>query len=39
MAEALMNELEGEDREHALIFHSEKLAIAFGMLKTCDGST
>lgn len=39
VAEALMHELEGEEREHALKFHSEKLAIAFGMLKTHDGST
>ncbi|KAI4371064.1 hypothetical protein MLD38_019338 [Melastoma candidum] len=39
VADALMHELEGEEREHALKFHSEKLAIAFAMLKTNDGST
>eukprot|EP00257_Ricinus_communis_P016379 XP_015574542.1 pentatricopeptide repeat-containing protein At2g33760 [Ricinus communis] len=32
--EAVMHELEEEEREFALRYHSEKLAIAFGLLKT-----
>ncbi|KAH7568924.1 hypothetical protein ACOSP7_012035 [Xanthoceras sorbifolium] len=35
-SESVMHELEEEEREHALRYHSEKLAIAFGLLKTSD---
>ena len=35
--ESVMHELEEEEREYALRYHSEKLAIAFGILKTNAG--
>ncbi|BFG27771.1 hypothetical protein CerSpe_140450 [Prunus speciosa] len=35
--ESVMHEVEEEEREYALRYHSEKLAIAFGLLKTKDG--
>ncbi|KAA8519799.1 hypothetical protein F0562_014111 [Nyssa sinensis] len=35
--ESIMHELEEEEREYALRYHSEKLAIAFGILKTSPG--
>lgn len=35
--EFVMHELEEEEREYALSYHSEKLAIAFGLLKTGHG--
>lgn len=35
--ESVMHELEEEEREYALRYHSEKLAIAFGLLKTSHG--
>uniref|UniRef100_A0A2P2IQL0 DYW domain-containing protein n=1 Tax=Rhizophora mucronata TaxID=61149 RepID=A0A2P2IQL0_RHIMU len=38
MAESVMHELEEEEREYALRYHSEKLAIAFGLLKTKNGT-
>ena len=31
--ESAMHELEGEEREYALRYHSEKLAVAFGLMK------
>ncbi|KAK9936367.1 hypothetical protein M0R45_013213 [Rubus argutus] len=34
--ESVMHEVEEEEREYALRYHSEKLAIAFGLLKTKD---
>ncbi|KAM7260427.1 hypothetical protein ACFE04_016168 [Oxalis oulophora] len=37
--ESVLHELEEEETEYALRHHSEKLAIAFGLLKTSDGST
>ena len=37
--ESVMHELEKEEREYALRYHSEKLAIAFGILKTNAGMT
>lgn len=37
-SESVMHELEEEEREYALRYHSEKLAIAFGLLKTKRGS-
>lgn len=37
--ESVMHELEEEEREYALRYHSEKLAIAFGLLKTSHGTT
>lgn len=37
--ESAMHELEGEEREYALRYHSEKLAVAFGLMKTGDGVT
>ncbi|CAI0552677.1 unnamed protein product [Linum tenue] len=37
--ELAMHEVEEEEREYALRYHSEKLAIAFGLLKTAPGST
>lgn len=36
-SESAMHEVEEEEREHALRYHSEKLAIAFGLLKTSPG--
>lgn len=39
VSESLMHELEEEEREYALRYHSEKLAIAFGLLKTSDGTS
>lgn len=36
--ESVLHELEEEEREYALRYHSEKLAIAFGLLKAKDGS-
>ncbi|KAE8689497.1 Pentatricopeptide repeat-containing protein [Hibiscus syriacus] len=36
-SESVMHEVEEEEREHALRYHSEKLAIAFGLLKTGPG--
>ncbi|GLT82879.1 hypothetical protein SLE2022_012100 [Rubroshorea leprosula] len=35
--ESVMHELEEEEREFVLRYHSEKLAIAFGLLKTSPG--
>ncbi|XP_057498337.1 pentatricopeptide repeat-containing protein At2g33760-like [Actinidia eriantha] len=35
--ESVMHELEEEERDYALRYHSEKLAIAFGILKTNAG--
>ncbi|XVF25805.1 hypothetical protein REPUB_Repub13aG0245100 [Reevesia pubescens] len=37
-SESVMHEVEEEEREHALRYHSEKLAIAFGLLKTSPGA-
>ncbi|KAF9618128.1 hypothetical protein IFM89_000244 [Coptis chinensis] len=37
--DSMMHDLEEEEREFALRFHSEKLAIAFGLMKTSQGST
>ncbi|XP_030543663.1 pentatricopeptide repeat-containing protein At2g33760 [Rhodamnia argentea] len=39
LADSLMHELEGEEREYALRFHSEKLAVSFGLLKTSNSMT
>ncbi|MBA0778156.1 hypothetical protein Gotri_006057 [Gossypium trilobum] len=36
-SESVMHEVEEEEREYALRYHSEKLAIAFGLLKTGPG--
>lgn len=36
--ESVMHEVEEEERVHALRYHSEKLALAFGLLKTEEGS-
>ncbi|OMO65158.1 hypothetical protein COLO4_31475 [Corchorus olitorius] len=36
-SESVMHEVEEEEREHALRYHSEKLAIAYGLLKTSPG--
>ena len=36
-SESVMHEVEEEEREHALRYHNEKLAIAFGLLKTSPG--
>ncbi|KAK2991275.1 hypothetical protein RJ640_024540 [Escallonia rubra] len=36
-SESVMHELEDEEREYALRYHSEKLAIAFGLLRTSHG--
>lgn len=36
--ESVMHEVEEEEREYALRYHSEKLAIAFGLLKTSHGT-
>ncbi|KAJ0559971.1 putative tetratricopeptide-like helical domain superfamily, DYW domain-containing protein [Helianthus annuus] len=36
--ESVMHEVEEEERVHALRYHSEKLALAFGLLKTQEGS-
>nr|XP_043639865.1 pentatricopeptide repeat-containing protein At2g33760 [Erigeron canadensis] len=38
-SESVMHELEEEERLHALRYHSEKLALAFGLMKTEHGST
>lgn len=37
--ESAMHELEEEEREYALRYHSEKLAVAFGIMKTSHGET
>lgn len=37
--ESVMHELEEEEREYALRYHSEKLAIAFGLMKTSHDTT
>lgn len=37
--DSVLHELEEEEREYALRYHSEKLAITFGLLKTCHGTT
>ena len=37
VSEAIMHELEEEEKECALRYHSEKLAVAFGLLKTRQG--
>lgn len=37
--ELAMHELEEEEREYALRYHSEKLAVAFGLMKTSHGTT
>ncbi|KAL8112804.1 hypothetical protein AgCh_020196 [Apium graveolens] len=39
VCESVMHELEEEEREFALRYHSEKLAVAFGLLKTRPGMT
>lgn len=36
--DSVLHELEEEEKEHALRYHSEKLAIAFGLLKAKGGS-
>ncbi|XP_077210134.1 pentatricopeptide repeat (PPR) superfamily protein [Tasmannia lanceolata] len=36
--ESVMHELEEEEREYALRFHSEKLAIAFGLMNSGSGT-
>lgn len=38
VSESVMHELEDEEREISLRYHSEKLALAFGILKTKEGS-
>ncbi|XWS12650.1 hypothetical protein CRYUN_Cryun37aG0108300 [Craigia yunnanensis] len=38
-SESMMHEVEEEQREHALGYHSEKLAVALGLLKTSPGVT
>lgn len=35
--ELAMHEVEEEEREYALRYHSEKLAVAFGLMKTGNG--
>lgn len=37
LPELAMHELEEEEREYALRYHSEKLAVAFGLMKTVHG--
>ncbi|XP_027162690.1 pentatricopeptide repeat-containing protein At2g33760 [Coffea eugenioides] len=37
VSEAIMHELEEEEKECALRYHSEKFAVAFGLLKTRQG--
>lgn len=37
--ESLMHDLEDEERDYALRYHSEKLALAFGLLETNQGET
>lgn len=37
--ESAMHQLEEEEREFALRYHSEKLAVAFGLMKTSHGMT
>ncbi|XP_052200874.1 pentatricopeptide repeat-containing protein At2g33760 [Diospyros lotus] len=39
VSDSIMHELEEEETEYALRYHSEKLAIAFGILKTNPGVT
>ncbi|CAI9087449.1 OLC1v1021520C1 [Oldenlandia corymbosa var. corymbosa] len=39
MSQCMMQQMEEEDKELALRYHSEKLAIAFGLSKTTEGST
>ncbi|XP_058730838.1 pentatricopeptide repeat-containing protein At2g33760 [Vicia villosa] len=39
LPESAMHELEEEEREYALRHHSEKLAVAFGLMKTSHGTT
>jgi pentatricopeptide repeat protein len=39
LPESAMHELEEEEREYALRYHSEKLAVAFGLMKTSHGVT
>ncbi|XP_027348351.1 pentatricopeptide repeat-containing protein At2g33760 [Abrus precatorius] len=39
VSESAMHELEEEEREYALRYHSEKLAVAFGLMKTSHGMT
>lgn len=36
--DSVLHELEEEEREYALRYHSEKLAIAFGLLRTSHGT-
>ncbi|KFK31009.1 hypothetical protein AALP_AA6G056700 [Arabis alpina] len=36
VSEAVMHQVEEEEKEYALQYHSEKLAVAFGLLKTVD---
>ncbi|KAI9120572.1 hypothetical protein K1719_007605 [Acacia pycnantha] len=38
-SESVMLEVEEEEREYALRYHSEKLAVAFGLMKTIHGVT
>ena len=35
---SVLHELEEEEREYALRQHSERLAVAFGLMKTADGA-
>ncbi|XP_038881840.1 pentatricopeptide repeat-containing protein At2g33760 isoform X2 [Benincasa hispida] len=37
--ESLMHDLEDEERDYALRYHSEKVALAFGLLETNQGET
>ncbi|CAH8331485.1 unnamed protein product [Eruca vesicaria subsp. sativa] len=36
VSEEVMHQVEEEEKEYALLYHSEKLAVAFGLLKTVD---
>ncbi|CAN8315991.1 unnamed protein product [Cochlearia groenlandica] len=36
VSEAVMHQVEDEEKEYSLRYHSEKLAVAFGLLKTVD---
>ncbi|ESR62577.1 hypothetical protein CICLE_v100181751mg, partial [Citrus x clementina] len=38
-SESAMHELEEEEREYSLRYHSEKLALAFGLMRTSPGMT
>ncbi|KAH0463933.1 hypothetical protein IEQ34_006719 [Dendrobium chrysotoxum] len=38
MTDSVLHELEEEEREVAIRFHSEKLAVAFGLLSTGEGT-